>query len=156
MQLRNQIEAAADVTVDDIVQAERARTAYWHRVREFMNDHYFVATPTVGCAAFRLDRPLPSEIDGEPVARYYDVLLTTYAFSVLGLPSMSIPCGFTEDGLPVGLQVVGRKNREVELLQLAHRYVTAYPEQMIVDPDPNAVAPVAASFSTGGVPIARD
>jgi amidase len=156
VQLRNQVESAAKISVDDIVRAERARTAYWHRVREFMRLYPFVVTPTVGCAAFRLDEPLPSEIDGEPVARYYDVLLTTYAFSVLGLPAMSIPCGFTAAGLPVGLQVIGRKNREADLMKLAHRYAAMHPEPMIAEPDPSTLRPVALSFATGGVPIGQD
>ena len=55
------------------------------------------------------------------MARYYDAFLFTYAFSVTGLPSMSVHCGFTNTGIPVGLQIVGRPHEEARVLAVAER-----------------------------------
>lgn len=51
--------------------------------------------------------------------------LATAAARITGLPAISVPCGFTPDGLPVGLQIVGRHNRDFEVLQLAHAFERA-------------------------------
>jgi hypothetical protein len=110
---------------------------HWHpcraRPRAGLSDrvrlgHAYILTPTVGAPPFRLDEPLPQTIGGRPVARYYDVFLATYAFSVIGLPAMSVPCGFTAAGLPVGLQIVSRRLREDRVLEAAAAYAEARPE----------------------------
>jgi aspartyl-tRNA(Asn)/glutamyl-tRNA(Gln) amidotransferase subunit A len=51
----------------------------------------------------------------------------TYAFSLLGLPAISIPCGFTKAGLPVGLQIIGRRREEAMVLRAAAAFETALP-----------------------------
>ena len=127
-QLINQVTAALELDVRTITRAERLRTSYWHRVRAFLERYDYVLTPTIPVPAFRLDRPLPAEIGGVPVERFYDVFLTTYAFSITGLPVMSVPCGLTSQGLPVGLQIVGRRLREDLVLEAAAAYARACPE----------------------------
>jgi amidase len=127
-QLINQVTAALELDVRTITRAERLRTSYWHRVRAFLERYDYILTPTIPVPAFRLDRPLPTEIGGVPVERFYDVFLTTYAFSITGLPVMSVPCGFTSQGLPVGLQIVGRRLREDSVLEAAAAYARACPE----------------------------
>jgi amidase len=127
-QLVNQVTDALRLDVRTITRAERLRTVYWQRVRAFLERHDYILTPTVGVPAFHIDRPLPSEIGGVPVARFYDVFLTTYAFSVTGLPVASVPCGFTAAGLPVGLQIVGRRLREDLVLEAAGAYAVARPQ----------------------------
>ncbi len=152
--LINQIEAARDVDVQAIAKAERLRTEYWHRVRALLERHDFIITPAVGTPAFRLDRPLPDEVGGRKVERYYDIFLTAYTFSVTGLPAMSIPCGFTSEGLPVGLQVVGPRLREDLLLAFAAAFAAAHPEHYRVpDVDLAAVRPVADAFSSPGLVV---
>ncbi len=127
-QLLNQVADAFRLEVRTITRAERLRTAYWQRVRTFLERFDYILTPTVAAPPFRLDRPLPTEIGGVPVERFYDVFLTTYAFSITGLPAMSVPCGFTASGLPVGLQIVGRRLREDRMLEAASAYALACPQ----------------------------
>jgi amidase len=127
-QLINQVSDALGLDVRTITRAERSRTAYWQRVRAFLERFDYVLTPTVAAPPFRLDRPLPTEIGGVPVERFYDVFLTTYAFSITGLPAMSVPCGITASGLPVGLQIVGRRLREDRVLEAASAYALACPQ----------------------------
>ena len=152
--LLNQIEAARDVDVEAVARAERLRTDYWHRVRALLARHEFILTPAVGAPPFRLDRPLPDEVGGRKVDRYYDVFLTAYAFSVTGLPAMSIPCGFTSEGLPVGLQVVGPRLREDLLLRFAASFAAAHPEHYrSPEVDLAAAKPVADAFSSPGLVV---
>ena len=127
-QLINQVTDAFRLDVRAITRAERLRTVYWQRVRAFLERFDYILTPTVAAPPFRLDRPLPTEIGGVPVERFYDVFLTTYAFSITGLPAMSVPCGVTASGLPVGLQIVGHRLREDSVLEAASAYARACPQ----------------------------
>jgi hypothetical protein len=93
------------------------------------------------------------------VERFYDVFLFTYAFSVTGLPAISVPCGFTRDGLPVGLQMVGHRLREDAVLEAAAAYLQACPEHLRrpqVDADSlRHLAEVQTSVTGGSDWIAR-
>jgi amidase len=128
--LVRQVTDALKLDVRTITEGERRRSAYYHRVRLFLQSYDYILCPTVGAPAFRLDRPLPTELEGTPVDRFYDVFLFTYAFSVTGLPAISVPCGFTRDGLPVGLQIVGRRLREDAVLEAAAAYLEACPQHL--------------------------
>jgi amidase len=129
-QLVRQVTDSLPVDVRTITQAERRRSAYYHRVRVFLQTYDYLLCPTVGAPAFWLDRPLPTKLGGTPVERFYDVFLFTYAMSVTGLPAISVPCGFTRDGLPVGLQIVGRRLREDAVLEAAAAYLQACPQHL--------------------------
>jgi amidase len=133
-QLIGQVSDALKLEVRTVTQAERLRTQYWQRVRVFLETYDYILTPTVGAPPFRLDQPLPEAIGGKPVARYYDVFFAGYAFSVVGLPAMSIPCGTTADGRPVGLQIVGRRLREDRVLEAASAYAAARPDHFLPRP----------------------
>ena len=156
-QLINQITPSLEMSVRDIVRAERLRTAYWHRVRRFMETHEFIAAPVVGAPPFRLDEALPSTVGGKPVERFQDVFLSTYVFSVTGLPMVAVPCGLTKDGRPVGMQIIGRRLRDDSVLEAAAAYQMAAPE-MFRRPeiDLAALKPVSEAMRTPGVSISRD
>ena len=124
-----QVTDARRTDIATITAAERLRSDYYHRVRRFLQNHDYLLCPTVGVPPYRIDRPLPTEIAGRPV-RFQDALLCTYAFSVTGLPVISVPCGFTRDGLPVGLQIVGRRLREDSVLEAAAAFLLACPQHL--------------------------
>jgi amidase len=126
--LIRQVTGALGYNVRDIAEAERLRTRYWHRLREFMQNYDYIMTPTLGVPAFRLDQPMPSEVNGIPVERFADVLLSTYAFSITGLPVIALPCGWNQSGLPMSLQIVGHRHREDSVLEAACAYEAAHPE----------------------------
>jgi amidase len=65
------------------------------------------------------------EINGQPQQTYLDWMASAYLISVTGLPAISVPGGFTADGLPVGLQLVGRRRGEWDLLAVAHAFEAA-------------------------------
>jgi Asp-tRNA(Asn)/Glu-tRNA(Gln) amidotransferase A subunit family amidase len=83
--------------------------------------------PTVAVPPFPVEQPYPSEINGKPLDNYTQWFFLTYGISVTGLPAISVPCGFTQGGLPVGLQIVGRRRQEAAVLTAAAAFERAAP-----------------------------
>jgi amidase len=124
------VEEGLALTAVDVGQAEVKRTALYHRVREFLNAHEFLVMPTNQVLPFDVDLEYVREIDGVPMDSYIDFFKITYFFSALGLPCISVPCGFSRTGLPVGLQIVGGHHRDLDVLQLAHEFERRCPTWM--------------------------
>jgi len=121
------IEQGLQLTASDIARSERQRSVLWSRVREFCRHHDLIATPTAAVRPFPVETWYPTEINGRPMSDYTAWLMLTYAFTVVGLPAISIPCGFTRDGLPVGLQLAGRWRDEGTVLCAAAAFESAAP-----------------------------
>lgn len=150
--LRRQIEAALELDVATIAKAERMRSAYWHRVRSLMQRFDYIIAPSCGAPPFRLDQPLPAEVDGKPVENFYDVFLPAYAFTITGLPIAAVPCGFTQSGLPVGIQIIARRQREDLALEAAAAYAAVRPELFRrPDIDPSQARPIPSILETPGM-----
>jgi amidase len=119
------IERGLALTSDDLERAGAIKTALDARVAEFFERYDFLALPVVQVAPFAVETQWVREIEGVPMATYIDWMATCYAISCTGLPAISVPCGFTPDGLAVGLQIVGRRGRDFEVLQLAYAFEQA-------------------------------
>jgi amidase len=116
------IEQGAQLTGPQIGRAELKRTELYHRVRAFMDRYAFLAAPVVQVLPFDVDQPWVTQINGQRMSTYLDWMKSCYFISVTGLPAISIPCGFSAEGLPVGLQIVGRYQDDFGVLQLAHAF----------------------------------
>jgi len=116
------IEEGARLTGAQVGGAELKRTELYHRVRRFMEQYAFLAAPVVQVPPFDVNQPWVTEINGEKMHTYLDWMKSCYAISATGLPAVSVPCGFTRDGLPVGLQIVGRHQDDFGVLQLAYAF----------------------------------
>jgi amidase len=121
------IEYGLALSGDDIGRCERSRTELWQRVRTFFGKYDAIICPTTSIPPFPVEIPSPTEVNGTPMTSYIEWLLPTYAFSVLGLPAISVPCGFTDAGLPVGLQIVGPWRGETTALRVAAAFEAARP-----------------------------
>ena len=119
------IEEGFKLSGRDLMDAETERTRLYHRVREFMQTHEFLLLPVTQVPPFEVTQPYVSEIDGVKLATYIDWMRACSDITVTGLPAISVPCGFTADGLPVGIQIVGRHQDEWGVLQLAHAFEEA-------------------------------
>jgi amidase len=120
-----EIERGRALTGPQIGRAERLRTALYHRMRRFMQTYEFLALPVVQVPPFPIEQPYVTEINGIPMETYIDWMRSCYYVSVIGFPAISVPAGFTRDGLPVGLQLVGRHHNDFGVLQLAHAFEQA-------------------------------
>jgi Asp-tRNA(Asn)/Glu-tRNA(Gln) amidotransferase A subunit family amidase len=96
-------------------------------VREFLEPRDVWLTPTVAVPPFPIEHPHVLEVNGRPVGKAMQRSHLTYGFSVLGLPAISIPCGFTRAGLPVGLQIVSKRRGEATVLRAAAAFEAARP-----------------------------
>ncbi len=108
-----------------IGRAERQRTVLYHRLREFMELHAYLILPVSQVPPFDVQQRYVAEINGVKMTTYLDWMRSCYYISVTGLPAISVPCGFTPEGLPVGVQIVGRHQDDWGVLQLAHAFEQA-------------------------------
>jgi amidase len=116
------IEQGARLTGPQIGRANRLRTELFHRVRRFMEQYAFLAAPVVQVLPFDVREPYVTQINGQPMHTYLDWMKSCYFISATGLPAASVPCGFSAEGLPVGLQIVGRHRDDFGVLQLAYAF----------------------------------
>jgi amidase len=119
------VESGQKLSGPDLSRAEMKRTRLYHRVRRFMETHEFLILPVSQVPPFSIDQPYISEINGQTLDTYIDWMKSCYYISAIGLPAISVPCGFTESGLPVGVQIVGRHNDDFGVLQIAHAFEQA-------------------------------
>ena len=118
-------EAGEKLTGPQLARAEEKKTELYHRVREFMETYEFLLLPTCQLPPFDVEQPYPTELNGEPLTTYLDWMGSCYYITATGHPAASVPCGFTDEGLPVGLQIVGRRQDEFGVLQLAYAFEQA-------------------------------
>lgn len=119
------IEEGRKLTGPQLGQAEIKRTLLYHRVCEFMERYEFLLLPVSQVPPFDVTQPYVTEIAGVALETYIDWMKSCYYISVTGLPAISVPCGFTPEGLPVGVQIVGRHQDDFGVLQLAHAFEQA-------------------------------
>ncbi len=120
-----EIEEGRRLSGSRIGEAERKRTELYHHVREFMETYEFLILPTTQVPPFDVKRRYVTEIEGTQMGSYIDWMKSCYYVTVTGLPAISVPSGFTPEGLPVGLQIVGRYRDDLGVLQLAHAFQQA-------------------------------
>lgn len=110
------------MTVTDFSNADAARGAFFDVYAEFMRDFEILASPTSCVASFPAERFAPEHLDGETLKEQLLGWNLTHPFNLTTAPAISIPCGFTSDGRPVGLQLAGRLRRDEDVLQVAHAF----------------------------------
>ena len=118
-------EAGEKLSGPQIGQAEIKRTALYHRMREFMEVYEYLILPVSQVPPFDVKQQYITEINGIKMETYLDWMRSCYYISVTGHPAISVPCGFTPEGLPVGVQIVGRHQDDWGVLQLAHAFEQA-------------------------------
>ena len=116
------IEEGKKLSGVEIGRAEIKRTQLYQRIREFMEKSEFLVLPVSQVPPFDIRQRYVTEINGVDMETYIDWMKSCYYISVTGLPSISVPCGFTSEGLPVGIQIVGRHQDDFGVLQLAYAF----------------------------------
>ena len=119
------IEAGLRLTPLRIAAAQAEQAAIFARAVDFFSRFDVLAAPATQVAPFPVEKEWVDEIDGHRLSTYTDWMRSCSRITVTAHPAMSVPCGFTADGLPVGLQLVGRYGDEAGLLAIAERVVAA-------------------------------
>jgi amidase len=118
-------ERGLELSVADLSRATVRHAQVAARVSAFFESVEVLACPVTQVVPFDVTLDWVHDIDGQPQQTYLDWMASAYLISVTGLPAISVPAGFTPDGLPVGLQLVGRRRADWPLLQVAHAFEAA-------------------------------
>ena len=116
-----QIEAGRALSAAALTAANYRRVEYTHQMNRFMEHYDLLVTPTMPITAFEVGDNHPDKINGEPSSQLSWAAFT-YPFNLTGHPAASVPCGFDDLGLPVGLQIVGRWRDDLTVLQVARAF----------------------------------
>jgi amidase len=119
------IQRGLELTTADLSRATVLRAELADRVSAFFADVDVLACPVSQVAPFDVTLDWVHEINGQPLHTYLDWMASCYLISATGLPAISVPAGFTAAGLPVGLQLVGRRRGDWDLLAVAHAFESA-------------------------------
>jgi amidase len=119
------VEQGYALTAEDLLRCEVERTAIYQRVGAFFAHHDALLLPSAQVPPFDKSLDWVREIDGRAMETYIDWMTICCAVTVTDLPAISVPGGFTDDGLPLGLQIVGRPHGDLDLLAIARLFEEA-------------------------------
>jgi amidase len=110
----------------EIARASGAKGAIYAATRRFMEDYDVLALPAVQVVPFDVEQEWVREIEGVAMENYFIWMRSCSRITMTGHPAISIPAGFTDDGLPVGIQLVGHHLEERRLLEIAAAFEAAF------------------------------
>ena len=113
------VEKGLALTVDEIMAAMVTRSQIYARAQRFFAQTDLILTPATVVPPYPVEQRFVERIGDYQFSNYIEWCSIAYAFTVIGAPALSIPCGFTQSGLPVGLQIVAAPRQEARLLSAA-------------------------------------
>jgi len=113
------------LTGPQLARMEAKRTELYQRTRQFMEKYEFFVLPVNQVLPFDVKTHYPTEIAGVKMETYMAWMKSAYYISAVGNPAMSVPCAFSESGLPIAMQIVGRHHDDWGVLQLGHAFEQA-------------------------------
>jgi amidase len=130
------LEQGCKLTAEKLAQAERGRGLLTQRAAAFFDDFDLLITPATIVAPFDVNIRAVNRCNDYEFENYFDWYTIAYAITATSLPALSLPCGFTADGLPVGLQVIGPPRGEASLLSAAQSIEDLFniAKQVPIDP----------------------
>jgi amidase len=120
------LETGQAMTAMDYKKSELIRTDIWYRLQKVFENYELLVCPTLAVPAFSHQIRGPKEINGVKVSPHTDWMLTN-SFNMTGHPAASLPVGFSDEGLPIGMQVIGRRLEDSTVLRLCYAYEQAFP-----------------------------
>ena len=124
--VRSTLEYAATLTAADFSRALLRVDQLRRQMELFFDDYDLLLTPTMAVPAFPIGQR-PSVIGGKEVNPFWGYLPFTFPINMTGQTASSVPCGFSSDGMPIGLHIVGPKGSEAQVLQASAAFEQAHP-----------------------------
>lgn len=119
------VERGRELTAEDVGRAHVLRTRLYQRVLDFFDRYDVLVAATTQVVPFPVEQEYPTEVDGQVQEDYLQWMRSCTLVSATTLPALSVPAGFTPDGLPVGLQVVGPPRGDRRVLEVGYAYEQA-------------------------------
>lgn len=116
------VEEGRKLTGPYLSRVEAKRTALYQRLCGFKGEYEFFVLPVNQVLPFAVNTHYPTEIAGVKMENYLAWMKSAYYISAAGNPAMSVPCGFSASGLPIGIQIVGRHHDDWGVLQLGYAF----------------------------------
>jgi len=110
---------------EDIANAQRWRTELFSKAVDFFGQFDFLVGPVTQVPAFNIEDEFVNEIEGTKFTSYIDWMQSCYLITATGMPAISVPAGFTEKGLPVGVQIIGGYRQDLDVLRIANAFELA-------------------------------
>jgi len=123
--IRWNAEMGAKLTGADLARAEQQHTKLYERMVAFFERYDVLLAPTTQVLPFPVELEYPTEIGGVPQDNYLEWMRSCTIFSATGCPALSVPGGFTPDGLPVGLQIIAAPRADRRVLEVGHAFEQA-------------------------------
>ena len=123
--LADNIRAGSDLTGADVARAFTQRTTLAEQMRTFFEKYDVLMLPVSQVPPFPADQEFPTSINGVVMETYLDWMRSAFFITVTGCPAISVPAGFTSDGLPVGVQIVAPHGGDRRLLEVAAAFEAA-------------------------------
>ncbi|MEV7383168.1 amidase [Streptomyces lydicus] len=123
--LARNVEEGRRLTTADLVTATATRSRLHLETLDFFSRYDLLLAPVSQVTPFDAELEYPQEVAGRPTTTYLDWMRSAYLISVLGVPALSVPAGFTPAGLPVGMQFIGPPRADLAVLQAGHAYERA-------------------------------
>jgi amidase len=123
--LKGEIEEGLHLSGMDVANAVAAHGQLWRGFQAFLQKYEYFILPTTQLPPFDVNTEYPTEIAGVEFTNYIDWMKSCWYISTTGNPAASVPGGFTQEGLPVGVQIVGRNHADFSVLQMAHAFEQA-------------------------------
>ena len=114
------IEYGQQLTPEALTEAHEQKIRFQQAFKSFMKKHDYLVLPTTQVSPFDVNVPYVTEINGKTMSTYLDWMASCCIITLTGHPAISVPCGFDNNGLPVGLQIVGQYADELGVLRLAY------------------------------------
>ena len=119
------IERGFALTPDQLLDSELQRTKIYAEVANFFQNYDVLALPAAQVPPFSIDQEWVTQIEGVDLDTYIDWMAVCCMITVTGLPTVSVPAGFSSAGLPIGVQLVGKPRGDLALLKIAHWFEQA-------------------------------
>jgi len=123
--IRFEVEQAERASGADVSRALARQSRMFDQSREFFERYAYFVLPVTQVEPFDVNTPYPTQIVGTPMGNYIDWMRSCWYVTMMSNPAISVPAGFSANGLPVGLQIVGRHRDDMSVLQLAYEFEQA-------------------------------
>ena len=120
-----EVERSFGLTANQVFASSVARTAWVEKVRLFFEKYDFAVAPTAQVFPFDASIPYPKEVGGRVMETYHQWMGIVLPWTLAGTPVMNAPAGFSESGVPMGIQIIGRRQAELAVLKMARAYEQA-------------------------------